>query len=62
MNDNLPQGARLGVADAEHITENSRVYGFRLSDEDHSIIEAVLSRSNGRHMITSIGDCGAEYR
>ncbi|KZP32721.1 Aldo/keto reductase [Athelia psychrophila] len=55
-------GARLGVADAEHITENSRVYGFRLSDEDHSIIEAVLSRSNGRHMITSIGDCGAEYR
>lgn len=53
-------GARLGLS--EHPDENQKVYGFRLSDEDHSIIEAVLARSNGRIMITSIGDCGAEYR
>jgi hypothetical protein len=53
-------GARLGLS--EHPDENQKVYGFRLSEEDHSIIEAVLARSNGRIMITSIGDCGAEYR
>jgi len=53
-------GARLGLS--EHPDENQKVYGFRLSEEDHSIIEAVLGRSNGRIMITSIGDCGAEYR
>jgi len=53
-------GARLGLS--EHPDENQKVYGFRLSQEDHSIIEAVLARSNGRIMITSIGDCGAEYR
>jgi aryl-alcohol dehydrogenase-like predicted oxidoreductase len=53
-------GARLGLS--EHPDENQKVYGFRLSEEDHSIIEAVLTRSNGRIMITSIGDCGAEYR
>jgi len=53
-------GARLGLS--EHPDENQKVYGFRLSDGDHSIIEAVLARSKGRIMITSIGDCGAEYR
>jgi len=53
-------GARLGLS--EHPDENQKVYGFKLSDEDHSMIEAVLARSKGRIMITSIGDCGAEYR
>jgi len=53
-------GARLGLS--EHPDENQKVYGFRLTDEDRSIIEAVLAGSKGRLMITSIGDCGAEYR
>ncbi|EEB96402.1 hypothetical protein MPER_04472, partial [Moniliophthora perniciosa FA553] len=53
-------GARLGLA--EHTQDNSRVYSFSLSARDNRDIEAVLDRSNGRQMITSIGDCGAEYR
>ncbi|ESK92974.1 aldo keto reductase [Moniliophthora roreri MCA 2997] len=53
-------GARLGLA--EHTQDNSRVYSFSLSARDNQDIEAVLDRSNGRRMITSIGDCGAEYR
>ncbi|KAG1831696.1 NADP-dependent oxidoreductase domain-containing protein [Suillus subluteus] len=53
-------GARLGVS--EHIDDNDRVFGFRLTDEDNRVIEAVQARSNGRRMITLIGDCGAEYR
>lgn len=35
---------------------------LRLEDEDRAAIEAVLDRSNGRRLITTIGDCGAEYR
>ncbi|KDQ49459.1 hypothetical protein JAAARDRAFT_143408 [Jaapia argillacea MUCL 33604] len=53
-------GSRLGVS--EHTDDNSRVFGIRLSEQDNSEIEAVLDRSNGRRMITTIGDCGAEYR
>jgi len=53
-------GARLGLS--EHPTDNQKVFGFTLSEEDRSAIEVVLDRSNGRRMITSIGDCGAEYR
>lgn len=53
-------GARLGLS--EHPDENQQVYEFRLSEDDHATIEAVLARSNGRLMITEIGDCGAEYR
>ena len=54
------KGARLGLT--EHIEDNNRVYNFTLSNQDKQDIEAVLDRSNGRRMITSIGDCGAEYR
>jgi aryl-alcohol dehydrogenase-like predicted oxidoreductase len=53
-------GTRLGVS--EHPEDNLNVFRFRLSDADRTDIEAVLERSNGRKMITLIGDCGAEYR
>jgi aryl-alcohol dehydrogenase-like predicted oxidoreductase len=51
-------GARLGVA--EHITENARVFGLVLDDEDLERLDAVLSR--GRDLFRVIGDCGDEYR
>jgi len=53
-------GARLGVS--EHPEENQQAFGFTLSDEDRHEIETVLEQSNGRRMISTIGDCGAEYR
>lgn len=53
-------GARLGIS--EHPADNSRVFEFALTEEDRTAIEAVLELSNGRRMITTIGDCGAEYR
>ncbi|KAF8147887.1 NADP-dependent oxidoreductase domain-containing protein [Crassisporium funariophilum] len=53
-------GVRLGLS--EHPDENQKVWGFRLTPQDNSAIEAILQRSNGRTIITSIGDCGAEYR
>ncbi|KAG7094495.1 hypothetical protein E1B28_008094 [Marasmius oreades] len=53
-------GARLGIS--EHIEDNYRVYGFSLTAEDNRDIEAVLDRSSGRRMVTTVGDCGAEYR
>ncbi|KAF8879769.1 NADP-dependent oxidoreductase domain-containing protein [Gymnopilus junonius] len=53
-------GARLGIS--EHPDENQQVFGFRLSPQDNLDIETVLDRSNGRSIISSIGDCGAEYR
>ena len=56
----LHLGARLGLS--EHPDENQSVYGFHLTMQDNSAIEAVLKRSNTRTIITSIGDCGAEYR
>ena len=56
----LKKGTRLGVS--EHPEDNLNVFKFRLSDTDRADIEAVLDRSNGRKMITLIGDCGAEYR
>ncbi|KAF5378558.1 hypothetical protein D9615_007030 [Tricholomella constricta] len=55
-----PPGARLGLS--EHPDDNHRAFGFRLTDRDNADIEAVLAHSNGRTIITSIGDCGAEYR
>ncbi|KAF8239112.1 Aldo/keto reductase [Tricholoma matsutake] len=53
-------GARLGIS--EHPDENRRVFGFNLTEQDKNDIEAVLIHSNGRKMITTVGDCGAEYR
>lgn len=56
----LYTGARLGLS--EHPDENQGVYGFQLTMQDNYAIEAILKRSNSRTIITSIGDCGAEYR
>ena len=56
----LHVGARLGLS--EHPDENKDVYGFHLTMQDNCAIEAVLKHSNSRTIITSIGDCGAEYR
>ncbi|KAJ6514612.1 NADP-dependent oxidoreductase domain-containing protein [Mycena vulgaris] len=53
-------GARLGLSD--HLADNARVFGRRLTREDEREIEDVLRYSNGRKIITTIGDCGAEYR
>lgn len=53
-------GARLGIS--EHTSDNHCVFALRLTDEDRLDIENVLDLSNGRKLITSIGDCGAEYR
>jgi len=53
-------GARLGVS--EHPDDNQHVFEFTLTEEDQNTIEAVLAQSNGRRMISMIGDCGAEYR
>lgn len=53
-------GARLGLSD--HASDNSKVFGWTLSEEDRADIEEILNLSNGRKIICNIGDCGAEYR
>jgi len=53
-------GARLGVSD--NTDDNRAVFGWRLSKEDHAMINAVLQKSGGRELIHTIGDCGSEYR
>jgi len=53
-------GARLGLAD--HTSDNRRVFGLRLTDADNADIQAVSSRSKTSQMITTVGDCGTEYR
>jgi aryl-alcohol dehydrogenase-like predicted oxidoreductase len=53
-------GARLGVS--EHADDNQHIFEFTLTEEDQNAIEVVLTQSNGRRMISLIGDCGAEYR
>ncbi|KAF8659467.1 hypothetical protein AX16_001834 [Volvariella volvacea WC 439] len=53
-------GARLGLS--QHVDDNQRVFGFHLTDQDHADVEAVLALSKSRTIITTIGDCGAEYR
>ncbi|KAJ7652358.1 NADP-dependent oxidoreductase domain-containing protein [Mycena polygramma] len=55
-------GARLGLSD--HLDDNLKVFepACRLTHEDRAAIEGVLAYSNGRKIITTIGDCGAEYR
>ncbi|KAJ6494269.1 NADP-dependent oxidoreductase domain-containing protein [Mycena sanguinolenta] len=55
-------GARLGLSD--HLDDNLKVFQpeCRLTHDDLDAIEEVLAYSNGRKMITTIGDCGAEYR
>jgi len=51
-------GVRLGVTD--HHTDNTRVFEFTLTPEDHQRIQAVLARSHDLYRL--IGDCGDEYR
>jgi aryl-alcohol dehydrogenase-like predicted oxidoreductase len=51
-------GVRLGVAD--HRDDNARTFGFALDSDDHSRIDAILSKS--RDLYHLIGDCGDEYR
>jgi len=51
-------GARLGVA--QHISDNTRVFGYTLDADDLAAIEPVLAKS--RDLIELIGDCGDEYR
>jgi diketogulonate reductase-like aldo/keto reductase len=56
----IVSGARLGIT--EHFTDNAKVFNFRLAPQDRADIEEILARSNSRRLITTIGDCGAEYR
>jgi aryl-alcohol dehydrogenase-like predicted oxidoreductase len=51
-------GRRLGLTD--HRAENASVFTVRLDVEDLARIDEVASKSND--LLTSIGDCGAEYR
>jgi hypothetical protein len=53
-------GARLGLS--EHPEDNQHAFGFQLNARDNQEIEEILEQSNSRRMITTIGDCGAEYR
>ncbi|KAI0730180.1 Aldo/keto reductase [Fomitopsis betulina] len=53
-------GARVGLS--EHTDDNRRVFSLQLTKEDNTDIDTILEQSNGRRLITSIGDCGAEYR
>lgn len=46
----------------EHTDDNQRVYSLKLTEQDRIAINAVLEQSNGRRLIATIGDCGAEYR
>jgi aryl-alcohol dehydrogenase-like predicted oxidoreductase len=51
-------GRRLGLTD--HRAENADVFALRLDAEDLGRIDAVLPKS--RDLLSSIGDCGDEYR
>jgi len=51
-------GARLSIA--EHIQENTQIFGFELDQEDYDRLEPVLTQS--QDLMTVIGDCGDEYR
>ena len=51
-------GARLGIA--EHIADNTSVFGLALNAEDSASLEPIAARS--RDLMRAIGDCGDEYR
>ena len=51
-------GTRLGTS--EHIRDNLRVFGLRLSRDDLDRILEVTSRAND--IFEDVGDCGSEYR
>src|SRR5581483_7521812 len=51
-------GARLGIA--EHIGDNTRIFGLTLDAGDAATLEPIAARS--RDLMRVIGDCGDEYR
>ena len=51
-------GTRLGIS--EHKSDNFRVFGLKLDEEDNNKINSVTSKA--RDLYTRIGDCGDEYR
>ncbi len=51
-------GARLGRSN--HRSDNARVFGLRLDNNDHQMIQSITSRS--QDLFEAIGDCGDEYR
>ncbi len=51
-------GARLGVSDRR--SDNARVFGLSLDEQDLESIQAVQAKSRDLYRI--IGDCGDEYR
>jgi aryl-alcohol dehydrogenase-like predicted oxidoreductase len=51
-------GTRLGLS--EHRSDNLNTFSLHLDDEDHTMIQSVISKSNDLFEI--IGDCGDEYR
>jgi len=48
-------GARLG--EAQHSTDNTRLFGFALDAEDHALLDAAFAQTTPLP-----GDCGDEYR
>lgn len=56
----LFSGARLGIT--EHTDDNHRVFTFSLTNEDRDAIHEVLEQSHEAQLVTSLGDCGSEYR
>lgn len=53
-------GARMGISD--HTEENLAVYGWRLDDEDHAMLERVLEKSKRKELFLGMGDCAGEFR
>ena len=51
-------GLHAGIS--EHAEDNKRVFGFALTEDDKQGLQAVLGR--GRDLLSTIGDCGDEYR
>lgn len=51
-------GSRLGIA--EHLTDNSRVFGFHLDESDYQMLNEI--QQDARDLFEIIGDCGDEYR
>ncbi|KAF5978892.1 hypothetical protein FCOIX_5603 [Fusarium coicis] len=53
-------GARIGMS--EHTNDNATTLGWKLDDQDRTLIDQLLERSNRAEMFETMGDCGNEYR
>lgn len=53
-------GTRMGVS--EHAAENLKTFGWRLDDSDQEAIQTVFAKSKRDQLISTLGDCGGEYR